>query len=182
MLTKLRDKSSDEILAEMLQSNFQLKRFLNDKRMRNNYDWIFTMTELIEKLTKCEGSRERIVMILQQLPDTLYIEGVYDEVRKTDPITDQLRFNFIQSFLQISIKFLSMIPHSADDLTKIFERIELQFTKIKSESSVRIIDLIIFNYTNLSFFRNSNKRKSYLKKYLNEPMILIIENIKSNNK
>ncbi len=106
--------------------------------MRNNHDWILTMTILLEKITKCEGSRERIVMIIEQLPGTLYIEGVYDEVRKTDPITDQLRFNFIQSFLQISIKFLSMIPHSADDLTKIFERIELQFTKIKSESSVRI--------------------------------------------
>jgi hypothetical protein len=96
------------------------------------------MTILLEKITKCEGSRERIVMIIEQLPGTSYIEGVYDEVRKTDPITDQLRFNFIQSFLQISIKFLSMIPHSADDLTKIFERIELQFTKIKSESPVRI--------------------------------------------
>ncbi len=138
MLTKLCEKSSEQILADMLHNNFQLKRFLNDKRMRNNHDWILTMTILLEKITKCEGSRERIVMIIEQLPGTSYIEGVYDEVRKTDPITDQLRFNFIQSFLQISIKFLSMIPHSADDLTKIFERIELQFTKIKSESPVRI--------------------------------------------
>ena len=29
-----------------------------------------------------------------------------------------------------------MIPHSADDLTKIFERIELQFTKMKSQLPV----------------------------------------------
>jgi hypothetical protein len=167
-LTRLREKSSDDILAEMLHNNFQLKRFLNDKRMRDNYEWILTMTTLVEKVTKCEGSRERMVMIMEQLPDTLYIEGVYNEVRKTDPITDELHFDFIQLFLQISIKFLSMIPHSSDGLTKIFERIELQFTKIKSESPVRITDSIIFHCINQFFFRNSKKPKNYLLMYLNE--------------
>jgi hypothetical protein len=136
MLTKLLDKTSDQILAEMLHPNFQLKTFLNDKRMRNRYDWIFSMTTLLEKITKCNGSRDRILMILEQLPNTLYLEGVYDEVRKLDPITDQLRFNFIQLFLKISNTFLAIAPHSASDLEKVFERIELHFTKIKSESSV----------------------------------------------
>ncbi|CAF2465989.1 unnamed protein product [Rotaria sp. Silwood2] len=134
-LTKLLTKQPDEVLAEMLHPNFQFKRFLNDNRMRTKYDWILQMTKLLEQIIKCVGSRERIVMILEQLPKTFYIDGVYDEVRKTDLITDQLRFDFIKSFLNISNAFLSMIPHSADDLTKIFERIELQFTKIPMKSS-----------------------------------------------
>lgn len=120
----------------MFNTNFQLKSLLNDKRMRERYDWLMTMTTLLEKITKCIGARERIVMVLEQIPNTLYLEGVYDEVRKTNPVTDQLRFDFIHLFLKLSHKFLSMIPHSADDLTKIFERIELQFTKHKSESEV----------------------------------------------
>ncbi|CAM4799643.1 unnamed protein product [Rotaria magnacalcarata] len=133
-LIKLLDKQQDEILAEMLRPNFQFKRFLRDNRMRNNFNWISTMTKLLEQIVKCIGSRERIVMILQQLPKTSYIEGVYNEVRQLDALTDDLRYDFIQSFLKISIVFISMIPHSADDLTKIFERIELLFTKTKSSS------------------------------------------------
>jgi hypothetical protein len=135
-LTKLFDKSPDDILAEMLHSNFRLKEFLNDKRMQERYDWIFSMTKLLEKLTQCIESRERIVMIFEHLPNTLYLEGVYDEIQKFDPNTNQLRFQFIELFLKISNKFLSMIPHSADGLTQIFERIELQFTKNKSQSDV----------------------------------------------
>ncbi len=137
MLSQLLNKQPDEILAEMLHPNFQLKTFLNDHRMRKRYDWILTMTTLLEHISTCVGSRERIVMIFEQLPKTSYLEGVYEEIRKPDSITDQLRFNFIQSFLKISNKFLSMIPHSAYDLTKIFERIELLFLKIKSTSPVR---------------------------------------------
>ncbi|CAF4369011.1 unnamed protein product [Rotaria sp. Silwood2] len=133
-LTKLVDKSSDDILTEMLHPNFQLNKFLNDKRMQERYDWIFSMTTLLEKITQCIESRERIVMIFEQLPGTLYLEGVYDEVRKVDPNTNQLRFKFIELFLQISNKFLAMIPHSADGLTKIFERIELQLSKNQFES------------------------------------------------
>jgi len=138
MLSKLIDKSPDEILIEMLQPNFQLKRFLKDERMKNNTDWILTMTKLLEKITQCEGSRERVVMVLGVLHDTNYLEnGVYDLVRKPDPITDQLRYEFIQSFLKIAESILNMIPSSADDLTKIVERIELHFTKTKNDSSVR---------------------------------------------
>jgi Tfp pilus assembly protein PilO len=181
MLTKLLDKPADHILGEMLHANFQLKKFLNDKQMRQNYNWIFSMTTLLEKITACKGSRERIVMILEQLPNTPYLEGVYDEVRKTDAVTDQLRFDFIQSFLKISETFLAMIPHSADDLTKIFERIELQFTKVKSESPVRIINLIIFTLIILLLSRNLKKRKHYLVKYSNELMQLILENIRKHN-
>lgn len=98
------------------------------------------MTKLLEQITKCIGSRERIVMILQQLPKTSYIDGVYNEVRQLDAITDDLRYDFIQSFLKIAIVFLSTIPYSADDLTKIFERIELAFTKSKSTSIVKLIE------------------------------------------
>jgi hypothetical protein len=138
MLTKSLNKQPDEILAEMLNPNFQLKTILNDNRMRTRYDWILAMTSLLESITKCIGSRERIVIIFEQLPRTSYLEGVYDEVRKLDSITDQLRFNFIQSFLKVSNKFLAMIPHSADGLTNILERVELLFTKVTSKSSVRL--------------------------------------------
>jgi Tfp pilus assembly protein PilO len=120
----------------MLSPNFQLESFLNDKRMQEKYDWIYSMTILLEKITQCVESRERIVMIFEQLPNTLYLEGVYEEIRQLDPDTNQLRFKFIQLFLQISDTFLAMIPHSADGLTKIFERIELQLTKTQSESNV----------------------------------------------
>jgi len=181
MLTKLLDKPSDQILAEMLLPYFQLKTFLNDQRMRNRYDWILSMTKLLERITKCEGSRERIVMILEQLPNTRYLEGIYDEVRKLDPITNQLRFELIQPFLKVSNTFLGIIPHSADDLIKIFERIELQFTKLKSESHVRLIALNNFNLIIVLLFRNLKKRKKYLLKYLSELMKLTIENNKKNN-
>ncbi|CAF5020905.1 unnamed protein product [Rotaria sp. Silwood1] len=135
-LIKLVDKSSDEILIEMLHPNFQLNKFLNDKRMKERYDWIHSMTILLEKITKCIGSNDHIRNVFEQLPDTLYLEGVYDEVPKVDPNTNQLRFNFIELFLKVSNTFLVMIPYSADVLTKIFERIELQFSKIKYESRV----------------------------------------------
>ncbi len=94
------------------------------------------MTILLEKITKCIGSNEHMRMVFEKLSDTLYLEGVYDEIRKVDSITNQLRFNFIELFLKISNTFLAMIPDSADALTKIFERIELQFSKNKSESRV----------------------------------------------
>ena len=137
MLTRLLDKQPDDILTEMLHPNFQLKRFLNDNRMKGKYDWILTMTKLLEQLTKCTISRERIVMVYEQLPKTSYLEGVYEEIRKLDSITDELRYDFIQLFLKVSNKFLAMIPHLADDLTKILERIELKFGKQKSQLPVR---------------------------------------------
>ncbi|CAF0978486.1 unnamed protein product [Adineta steineri] len=134
MLTNLLDKQPDEILEQMLHPNFQLKAFLKDDRMKKRSDWIVTMTRLLEKITTCNTSSERIIKVLEQLPRTLYIEGVYEEVTKLDPITDQLRFDFIQLFLKIFNKFLSITPHSADDLIRISERIELQFLKIKIKS------------------------------------------------
>ena len=120
----------------MLHPNFQLNQFLNDKSMRERYDWIFPMTTLLEKMTRRIELRERIVIIFEQLPGTLYLEGVYDEVRKLDPNTNQPRFKFIELFLRISNTFLAMIPHSADGLTKILERIELQLAKNKCEARV----------------------------------------------
>ncbi|CAF0975352.1 unnamed protein product [Rotaria sordida] len=133
-LTKLIDKSSDDILAEMLHPNFQLNKFLNDKRMRERYDWIYSMTKLLEKTTQCIGSRERILIVFKQLPDTRYLEGVYDEIKKFDPNTNELRFKFIELFLKISNIFIDMIPHSVNGLSKIFERIELLFIKNKFDS------------------------------------------------
>ena len=124
----------------MVHPNFQLKKFLNDKRMKARYDWISSMTILLEKITLCNESRERISAILEQLPDTLYLEGVYDEVRNFDPDTNELRFEFIRLFLKISNTFLAMMPQSADGLTKIFERIELLFTKTETESNVWTIN------------------------------------------
>ncbi|CAF5216285.1 unnamed protein product, partial [Rotaria magnacalcarata] len=136
-LTKLHSKNPSEILDEMLHADFQLQRFLNDNRMRRRYDWINSMTILLEKITQCIELRERIVMIFGQISKSRYLEGVYDEIGEPDLRTNQLRFTFIQSFLKVSNIFLSMIPHSAGGLTKIFERIELLFTKIEIKSSVR---------------------------------------------
>ncbi|CAF4970503.1 unnamed protein product [Rotaria sp. Silwood1] len=135
-LVKLVNKSSDEILNELLHPNFQLDKLLNDKRMQERYDWIYSMTILLEKITKCIRSNERIRKVFEKLSDTLYLEGVYDEIRKVDPIKNQLRFNFIELFLKISNTFLVMMPDSANALTKIIERIELQFSKNISESRV----------------------------------------------
>jgi hypothetical protein len=120
----------------MLHPNFQLNKFLNDKRMQERYDWINSMTILLEKITKCIGSNEQMRIVFEQLPHTRYLEGVYDKIREVDPITNQLHFNLIELFLKISNTFLVMIPDSPDALTKIFERLELQFSKNKSESRV----------------------------------------------
>lgn len=135
-LTKLYNKSSNEILTEMLTENFQLKKFLNDKRMQEKYDWIVSMTKLLEKMTECTESRERMAMIFEQLPNTLYLEGIYDAVRNVNPDTKQLNINLITSVLRVSNMFLSMIPYSADGLIKIFERIELQFSKNATDTPV----------------------------------------------
>ncbi|CAF3694346.1 unnamed protein product [Rotaria sp. Silwood1] len=163
-LVKLVNKSSDEILNELLHPNFQLDKLLNDKRMQERYDWIYSMTILLEKITKCIRSNERIRKVFEKLSDTLYLEGVYDEVPKVDPNTNQLRFNFIELFLKISNTFLVMIPYSADALTKIFERIELQFSKIKYESrefevTKRILDEVLEEVKNIE---NRQKQKQEL--------------------
>lgn len=130
-------KQPDEILSEMLNQNFPLAALLNDQQMRSKYEWTFNMTKLLEKLTTCDGARERVAMILKEVPRTAYLDGVYEAVRGRDVITDELRYEFLQSFLKMSNKFLSLTPYCASDLTKIFERIELAFTKTKSETQVK---------------------------------------------
>ena len=130
-------KQPDEILSEMLRPNFPLAALLNDERMKSKYEWILHMTTLLERVTTCIDARERIAMILKEVPRTSYLEGVYDAVRSRDSITDELRYDFLQLFLKMSNKFLALTPYSASDLTKIFERIELVFTKTKSKSPVR---------------------------------------------
>ena len=129
-------KQPDEILSDMLHSNFPLAALLNDQQMRSKYDWTFAMTRLLEQLTTCDGARERVAMILKEVPGTAYLDGAYEAVRARDVITDELRYDFLQSFLKMSNKFLSLTPYCASDLTKIFERIELAFTKTKSETQV----------------------------------------------
>ena len=139
MLTKLIEKSPDAILTEMIHPNFQLDKFFNDKRMQERYDWIVLMTKLLEKVTKCMESNERIIVIFEKLPNTIYLEGVYEAVRQTNSNTKQPNFDLISSFLHVSNTLLAMMPYSADVLIKIIERIELQFTKYKSESYVRLL-------------------------------------------
>ncbi|CAF1207828.1 unnamed protein product [Adineta steineri] len=133
-LTKLIDKTPDEILAEMLHPNFQLNKFLNDKRMQERFDWMNHMTILLEKITKCIGSNEQLRTVFEELPRTLYLEGIYDKIRDVDPTTKQLRFNFIELFLKISNTFLVMMPNSVDAVTKIFERLAFHFSQNQSES------------------------------------------------
>lgn len=123
----------------MINPNFQLSKFLHDKRMQKEYDWVVTMTKLLEKVTQPMELRGNILNIFEQLPDTLYLEGIYDAVRHIDPTTNQMNFNLISSFLHVSHAFLSMMPYSADGLTKIIERIELQMTKNKVESIVCMV-------------------------------------------
>ncbi|CAF1289347.1 unnamed protein product [Adineta steineri] len=130
MLTQMLDKQPNEILAEMIQINFSIKQFLNDKRMETEKDWIVTITKLFERITTCTDTPERLQFVLKQIPNTVYVEGVYNAVRQLDSKTNQLCFGFLQSFLNMSNKFLALLPHLAIDLEKIFERIELAFTKI----------------------------------------------------
>ena len=141
MLTELLGASPDDVLSEMLQSHFQLNRFLNDNRMKTKYDWILSMTRLLELITTCTTARERITMILEQVPDSSYIEGVYTEIRNRDFPLGPLRFHFIQSFLKVSIKFLAMLPHSSEKLIKVFERIAALFTKSVLDTPVRALIL-----------------------------------------
>ncbi|CAF1167216.1 unnamed protein product [Rotaria sordida] len=161
-LMKLLDKSPEEILTGMLDPNFQLNKFLNDKRMQERDDWVSSMTILLEKMTQCTESRERITMILEQLPNTLYLEGVYNKIRKLDPTTNQFNFKLIELFLKISNTLLAMIPHSADGFTKIFDRIELQFTKNKFESrefedAKEILDQVLERVKDIEKVYTTNK-------------------------
>lgn len=139
MITKLLDRKPDDILAELLNSNFPLDELLNDRRMATSSDWIVNMTTVLEQVTKCQGSRERVAMILSKIPTTNYVKGVHEEVIKRDPITDELPYGFIKSFLNMANEFVSMIPHSANDLITIFERIELNFSKVKTKPPVSCI-------------------------------------------
>ena len=161
----------------MLEPNFQLNRFLNDKRMQARYDWINSMTILLEKITESNESHEQILSIFEQLPGTLYLEGVYDEIGKIDSNTNQLRYEFIRLFLKIANKFLAIIPHSSDSLKKIFERIELQFIKNKSESRVRkkkgIYPIVLI------FFQEFEGTKTILDEVLER--VKAIENPKQRN-
>ncbi|CAF1076922.1 unnamed protein product [Adineta ricciae] len=134
-LVNLMDKSPDDVLTVMLDKNFQLRKFLNDKRMTERFDWISSMTTLLEKTTQCVESREHLGSIFGQLPDTPYLEGVYEDIRKPDPNTYQLRFQFIELFLKIANQFLAMMPHSSGCLIKILERIELLMSKSSSDTS-----------------------------------------------
>ena len=136
MLTQMLDKQSDEILAEMAEPNFPLKTFLNDERMEMQHDWIITMTKLFERITRCTDVRGHLYPVLGQIQDTEYLEGVYNLVRQLDSKTNQLRFDFLQSFLNISNRLLALLPHLAVHLTKIFERIELGLTKINPNTPV----------------------------------------------
>ena len=94
------------------------------------------MTTLLEKMTHCVQSREQSVAVYEQLPGTHYLEGVYNEIKSIDPITNQLRFQFIELFLKISNKCIALLPSLADALAKVLERAELLLTKNKSESNV----------------------------------------------
>ncbi|CAF1400345.1 unnamed protein product [Adineta steineri] len=62
MLTQMLDKQPNEILAEMIQINFSIKQFLNDKRMETEKDWIVTITKLFERITTV-ASQKRYFLI-----------------------------------------------------------------------------------------------------------------------
>ncbi|UJR33622.1 hypothetical protein I4U23_021057 [Adineta vaga] len=163
MMKNLLDEQPDDILTGMLDPKFQLKALLKDRNMKSNYEWILAMTTLLEKITTCNGARDRIALILEKIPQTSYTEGVYEAVRIPDVITDQLRFDFIQSFLKVSNTFLSIIPHLADDLTRIFERIELTFTKIKTpspglEESKIILEEVVERVNDLEYRKREKER------------------------
>ena len=136
MLTQMLDKQSNEILNEMVHPDFPLKTFLNDKRMETQNDWIVTMTKLFERITMCTDAPGCLRVVLEQIRYTVYVEGVYNAVRQSDSNTNQLRFDFLQSFLNMSNRLLALSPHLAIHLMKIFERIELGFTKINLNTLV----------------------------------------------
>ena len=137
MLTRLADKSPDDILSDLLKPNFSLKALLKHPRMKTEYDWVFHMTRILERVTRCEGAEQRIAMVLTQIPSTDYVEGVYSFVRQQDPITDELHYDFLRSFLKMFTRLLALLPLSAESLMTISERIELTVGKTASTLPVR---------------------------------------------
>lgn len=137
-LTELEKKSPEEVITAMLERNFRLEDFLKDQRMQENYDWMYSMTVLLEKITYCHEWRGRFIDIFEKILDTSYLKGVCEEIGKFDPSTKQFRFKFIQLFLQICKTFLEIIPHSFARLTLIVERIALRLIENQSNSTVRI--------------------------------------------
>lgn len=136
MLTNLSKKGPDETLRELMNSSFPLSQLLDDDRMQSRFDWVCLMTQILEKVATCTEARERIAMILTRIPNTKYIDGLYAMVRERDPISDEFRYDFLQSFLKMAQRLLAIVPNSSADLTKIFERIELLFTKSPSNTPV----------------------------------------------
>ena len=181
MLKQMLEEHSDDILVEMTQPNFPLKAFLNDKRMEIQNEWIVTMTKLFERITTCTNAGRRLCLVLEEIPGTVYVEGVYNTVRQPDSNTNQLRFGFLQSFLNMSNRLLALSPHLASHLTKIFERIALEFTKIHSNEFVCCTQSnIIINIISMISFFLLLQEFTYTKSLLDEVLARVVEIEKPN--
>lgn len=138
LLKSLVEKTPVEILSDLLNPKFPLSALLNGDQMRDRFDWVFLMTRILERVTTCEGARERISMVLTQLPQTSYVDGIHAMVRTRDSVTDELRYDLLQSFLKMFNRFLALVPQSSESLLKVSERIELLLKKTKSDSLVML--------------------------------------------
>ncbi|CAF1002415.1 unnamed protein product [Didymodactylos carnosus] len=136
-LCELADKDLHLLISEILKVRFKV--YLNDKRMGTDYKWIKIMTTILENVT-LTGDCEGISQILIMIPGTIYMNGVHEEIRKPDINTNQLKYDFIQSFLRIADYLLTIMPHSESELSKILERIEIIIAKT-NENNEHVKDI-----------------------------------------
>ncbi|CAF0774800.1 unnamed protein product [Didymodactylos carnosus] len=143
MLLEMSNKEPDILIIDVLRPYFQFKTFLNDDRMKIKYDWIKTMTDILEKIISCTEQRERVAQILSMILGSKYLDGVHEEIRKPDNKTKQLKYDFIHSFLKISDYMLTIMPHSENDLSKIIERVQVTLPKMIESENVQNIKLLL---------------------------------------
>jgi hypothetical protein len=136
MLTQLLLQEPEEILSAMLQPDFQLKNRLCNRTFNNSIECVICMTNIFERILTCTAAKEKMSKIIQQIPGTAYIEGLYAFVCERDLITNQLNWNFCRSFLKMADGYFDLLPNSAIELTKIFERMELKILKDYSDTPV----------------------------------------------
>ncbi|CAF2790891.1 unnamed protein product [Rotaria sp. Silwood2] len=136
MLCDMLKKEPDKMIIDINRDYFQLDKYLNDERMKINFEWVQMLTTLFERILDCLGQEKRIADILIKLPGTVYFDALYEEIRKTDTKTNTLRFDLILKTLKIINHLLTINPHAESTVARFTERIGTFLSRLDNENEV----------------------------------------------
>jgi len=71
-----------------------------------------------------------------KLPDTVYFDALYEEIRKTDLKTGTLRFKLILQILKIIDRLLTINPHAESAVSRFTDRIGTYISRLDNENEV----------------------------------------------